>query len=139
MIFPLNEDINKVSIRLKEILNNIHVSGPISMDDLETLSFIKYFFPIQFKEIESLLIYSMGLFHKTGTPKSMRELAYDVHKQLIYDKYSEFFTPVQYNEYSNILSNNVFTFSAPTSTGKSYLFRYLLKNIDYDVLIVLPS
>ena len=29
MIFPLNEDINKVSIRLKEILNNIHVSDQL--------------------------------------------------------------------------------------------------------------
>ena len=139
MIFPLNEDINKVSIELNEILNNIHVFGPTSMDDLETLAFIKFFFPSQFEEIESQLIFSMGLFHKTGHPKSMCELAYDIHKQLIYDKHREFFTPVQDNEYRNILNNNVFTFSAPTSTGKSYLFRYLLKNIDYDVLIILPS
>ncbi len=139
MIFPLNEDITKVSLRLKEILDNIHVSGPISIDDLETLAFIKLFFHSQFEEIESQLIYSMGLFHKTGTPTSMCELAYDIHKQLIHEKYREFFTPVQDNEYSNILSNTVFTFSAPTSTGKSYLFRYLLKNIDYDVLIILPS
>lgn len=139
MIFPLNEDITKVSLRLKEILDNIHVSGPISIDDLETLAFIKLFFHSQFEEIESQLIYSMGLFHKTGTPTSMCELAYDIHKQLIHEKYREFFTPVQDNEYSNILNNSVFTFSAPTSTGKSYLFRYLLKNIDYDVLIILPS
>ena len=49
MIFPLNEDITKVSLRLKEILDNIHVSGPISLDDLETLAFIKLFFHSQFE------------------------------------------------------------------------------------------
>lgn len=139
MIFTSSEDISEVSIKLREILNNVHAKGPISMNDLETLAFVKYFFPPQFEEIESQLIFSMGLFHKTGTPNSMCELAYHIYKELIYEKYGEFFTPIQYNEHNNINNNNVFTFSAPTSTGKSYLFRYLLKNADCDVLIVLPS
>ncbi len=139
MIFTSNEDISEVSIKLREILNNVHTKGPISMNDLETLAFVKYFFPPQFEEIESQLIFSMGLFHKTGTPNSMCELAYHIYKELIYEKCGEFFTPIQYNEHNNINNNNVFTFSAPTSTGKSYLFRYLLRNADCDVLIVLPS
>ena len=32
-----------------------------------------------------------------------------------------------------------FSFSAPTSTGKSFVFRNLIKTADYDVAVIVPS
>ena len=139
MIFKQDEGWNTIREILYDIVNKIHVEGPVDMNDLETLAFVKRFFPENFKEIENQLILYMGLFYKAEQPQSMRELAYDIFKQIIFSQCNEFFSPIQYDEYLKIRNNDVFTFSAPTSSGKSHLFRYLLKYAEYDILIILPS
>ena len=130
MIFKQDEGWNTIREILYDIVNKIHVEGPVDMNDLETLAFVKRFFPENFKEIENQLILYMGLFYKAEQPQSMRELAYDIFKQIIFSQCNEFFSPIQYDEYLKIRNNDVFTFSAPTSSGKSHLFRYLLKYLE---------
>ena len=38
-----------------------------------------------------------------------------------------------------IFNNRCFSFSAPTSSDKSYLFMQLIKNCEKDIVIVVPS
>ena len=49
------------------------------------------------------------------------------------------YTPVQANIVHNISNNKCFSFSAPTSTGKSYVFLNLIKESQHDVVIIVPS
>ena len=84
-------------------------------------------------------MYLLGLFYKISEPKSLAEEFYKVYADLIKDTYGENFTPVQANVYNQIKQNRIFSFSAPTSIGKSYLFRHLIKNYTSDIVIIVPS
>ncbi|ELM3616112.1 DEAD/DEAH box helicase [Aeromonas sobria] len=48
-------------------------------------------------------------------------------------------TPIQASAYRFIKGQQYFSFSAPTSTGKSFLFRKLILECEHDVVIVVPS
>ena len=62
------------------------------------------------------------------------------YKKVIAEKYNKFYTPIQTNLINNILLNKNFSFSAPTSTGKSYVFREIIEDKDKkDVAIIVPS
>ena len=58
---------------------------------------------------------------------------------MIEEETSRQFTPVQASAYKQIQERKFFSFSAPTSSGKSYLFRELIKEYDKDIIIVVPS
>ena len=47
--------------------------------------------------------------------------------------------PVQANIVRKINENKNFSFSAPTSTGKSFVFRNIIENSKNDVVIIVPS
>lgn len=49
------------------------------------------------------------------------------------------FTPIQASAIQNISTNRFFSFSAPTSAGKSFIFKYLLQKEKKDTVIILPS
>lgn len=49
------------------------------------------------------------------------------------------YTPVQYSMDTKIKNNKFFSFSAPTSSGKSFLFMQLIKSCQKDIVIVVPS
>ena len=122
---------------LISILEKIHTIGPTSADDFETLSYIKKFHSTIFEKHESKLMYLLGLFYKTDKPKNMIECVYSILHESIKEHVGHDFTPVQAKTFLGIQSNHVYTFSAPTSTGKSYLFRKIVQNEERDVVIVL--
>ena len=121
------------------ILNDIHKNGPTKSEYFETLALIKKHHPNIFSQYEKKLMYLLGLFYKISEPQSLAEKLYKVYADLIKDNYKESFTPVQASAYNQIQTNRIFSFSAPTSIGKSYLFRHLIKNYTSDIVIIVPS
>lgn len=139
MIVKRNIESSKICEILSEILDRIHKSGPVSQEHFETLSYIKKFYPEEFSKYEKRLLYSIGLFYKVGEPEGIFELAYDTLANAIKYNTHHSYTPIQARQYKDISENKYYSFSAPTSTGKSYLFQDLIKEETRDVIIVLPS
>lgn len=139
MIVKRNEDISQLREQMENILAEIHKNGPVSACHLETLACIKKFYPNIFKDYEHQLMYIMGLFYKTTEPETVFELSYQIYRNAIKESTNFDFTPVQASEIKEIRKNKIFSFSAPTSSGKSFLFRSLLSSVEDDVVIVLPS
>ena len=133
----LNE--NNIKEILVFILNDIHKNGPINSEHFETLALIKKHYPNIFSQFEKKLMYLLGLFYKISEPQSLTEELYKIYADLIKENYRENFTPVQASAYNKINTNRVFSFSAPTSIGKSYLFRHIIKNYTDDIVIIVPS
>lgn len=124
---------------LLNILHKIHIQGPIFPADLELLSYIKLFYPDVFAQHEAKLIYLLGLFYKVDPPQSFLEEVYSIFADTIENKTGNRFTPIQADAYTHISEKIFFSFSAPTSAGKSYLFRELISNTKHDIVIVVPS
>ena len=139
IIQKVKKDKGFAESKLYEILNRIHTEGPIYPHDLEILSYIKFFHDDLFCLHESQLIYFLGLFYKTSAPSTVIEKIYSLYSELIEEETSRQFTPVQASAYKQIQERKFFSFSAPTSSGKSYLFRELIKEYDKDIIIVVPS
>jgi len=124
---------------LKEILFDFHKNGPINNSHLETISYLKAFSPSRFKYYEPRLMYLMGLFYKTDEPESLIELIYNSYANTILENTGHQFTPIQGDAYLSIKKHTNFSFSAPTSAGKSFLFQELIKEIKGDIIIIIPS
>lgn len=124
---------------IKEILFDFHLNGPVNNSHLETLSYLKKYNPEAFKLYEGKLMFLMGLFYKTSEPNSFIEAIYNAYAQTIIEETGHNFTPVQADAYNSIKKYTNFSFSAPTSAGKSYLFQELIKETQGDIIIVLPS
>lgn len=124
---------------IKEILFDFHTYGPIDNGHLESLSYLKKYNPEQFKAYEGKLMFLMGLFYKTSEPNSFIEAIYNAYAQTIIEETGHNFTPVQADAYNSIKKYTNFSFSAPTSAGKSYLFQELIKETKGDIIIILPS
>ena len=122
-----------------DILNRIHTEGPIYAPDFEQLAYLKIFHPNIFAKRESELLYLMGLFYKVEKPKNLFEEVYSIFASAIVDSTGKHFTPVQAEVYKFIQDNIFFSFSAPTSAGKSFLFRELISGAENDIVIVVPS
>lgn len=116
-----NENID--SELIKEILFDFHKFVPIDNSHLETLSYFKKYNPEDFKIYEGKLMFLMGLFYKTSEPNSFIEAIYNAYAQTIIEETGHNFTPVQADAYNSIKKYTNFSFSAPTSAGKSYLFK----------------
>ena len=122
-----------------EILFDFHKYGPIDNSHLESLSYLKKYSPENFKLYESKLMFLMGLFYKTNEPNTFLEAIYNAYAQAILEETGHQFTPVQADAYNSIKKYTNFSFSAPTSAGKSFLFQELIKETKGDIIIVLPS
>ena len=117
----------------------LFTDGSVNTSVLEILSYLKLFQHDFFKEHEIEIIEMMGLFFKKPVSDTFLSLIFaDYHKQ-IKEEYGEDFTPVQVDILKKIRALNSFSFSAPTSTGKSYVFRFLIKDATGDVAIIVPS
>ena len=82
----------------------------------------------------------MALFYKDlSAPKTLKEQVFKMYKDVIFDYFQYTYTPVQVDIATGIDQNRVFSFSAPTSTGKSYLIMNLIRDCDTDVVVVVPS
>ena len=124
---------------LSEIICSMHVEGPVNPFHFEALAYLKRFHADVFNVYESRLISVMGLFYKTNEPSSLLEKVYSIYADTIENETGRKFTPVQASAYKNIEEKKYFSFSAPTSSGKSFLFRELIQKTTGDIVIVLPS
>lgn len=124
---------------LLNIIDDIHQNGPVNAINLEFLAYIKHFYPNEFEKYENLLLQEMGLFYKPLKVSSLKEKIYSLYADTIREKTGCVYTPVQAHMNSKISKNKYFSFSAPTSSGKSYLFMQLIKNCEKDIVIVVPS
>lgn len=132
-------DGHDIEVEIKGLISKIHSKGPIHAVDLEMLSYAKKNHGNVFIKYESQLLYVLGQFYKPLIPSNFIEKIYDLYSQEIANETGEFFTPVQARIFKQINSTKYFSFSAPTSAGKSYLFRTLIKQEKKDIVIVVPS
>lgn len=113
--------------------------GSVDTTVLEVLSYLKVFQPNFFADHENNIIEMMGLYFKQPKQNSFVGLIFSDYGNYIKETYGENFTPVQANILKKIQTMHTFSFSAPTSTGKSFVFRELIKKASYDVVVVVPS
>ncbi|ENM5732135.1 DEAD/DEAH box helicase [Vibrio mimicus] len=138
MINDLISGINIDNV-LGECLYEIHSKGPQSALVFEKLAYVKKFHHEKFNKYENKLISAIGLFYKIENPKSIFEEFYSIYSESIKDEVGHSFTATQASAFRGIKNNRYFSFSAPTSSGKSYLFREIIKSTNKDILIVVPS
>lgn len=133
--------LNKINIEelLQTTINHIFYYGPCDSEDLEKLSYIKIYHPTIFRKYEKSILYSMGLFFKKIEPQSLKDIVFELYKINIKNSLKDNYTPVQAKILKYISSNKNFSFSSPTSTGKSFVFRHLVSEYKNDVVIIVPS
>lgn len=113
--------------------------GPKSVSVLEAICYLKVFQPTFFETIENEIIQLMGVFFKPSAPSSFPSLIFSIFQSAIKNDLGNAFTPTQVDILSKLKSNRFFSFSAPTSTGKSYIFRQLIKDSSADAVVIVPS
>lgn len=124
---------------LNRLLTEIHAEGPVRQESLEALAYIKKFHPQTMLTNESTLMYLLGLFYKTSTPNDLLSLSYQIYQSTIEEDTRSTLTPVQASITNKIAEHKFFSFSAPTSTGKSHVLRKLIFSTNNDIAIILPS
>ncbi|MHC1694138.1 MAG: DEAD/DEAH box helicase [Eubacteriales bacterium] len=117
----------------------LFAEGPTSTTVLEILSYLCIFQPEYFATIQKEVLGLMGVFFKDPTPISLQSALFEIYHRYIQDKYKQDYTPVQASIVNLIEKNKNFSFSAPTSTGKSFVFRNIIENANRDVVIIVPS
>lgn len=131
-----SEDIEDV---VSYVLDRIYKNGPVSTTDMEILSYLKLYKPEEFKIHQERVLNYMGVFYKDVEPQTLKEVVFRQYRRHISEKFQHTYTPVQARIISEIKSNKCFSFSAPTSTGKSYVFMNLIRESKNDIVIVVPS
>ncbi|AEA44121.1 DEAD/DEAH box helicase [Fluviicola taffensis] len=124
---------------LKMILMRIHSQGPIEASDFEKLAYAKKFHADIFSRYEQMLLNFVGLFYKASKPNNLLGEVYSIMADSIELETGNRFTPVQADAFKKIRDNVYFSFSAPTSAGKSYLFREMINRYYGDIVIMVPS
>lgn len=124
---------------IERAIGEFHSAGPVNPATLEKLTLIKKYHGDVFSQYETKLLSVMGLFYKLDEPRSFLEAIYKNLGETIEEQYGHPFTPMQASAYKSISEKHFYSFSAPTSTGKSHLFRELIKEYDNDIIIVVPS
>lgn len=111
-------------------INNIYRYGPIEVSDLEVLTYISIYNKEYFdKNIDKVLNF-MGIFYKQNFQSTtLEEVVFGQYRKHIKDIYNEYYTPVQSQILYNIENKNCYSFSAPTSTGKSFVFLLVDKRV----------
>jgi len=138
MLTKINSAETAEEILLK-LLDKIHSEGPCDTSDFELLAYVKERYYDVFLRYEKKLLYTIGLFYKTDNPESVLEKVYSLYSSVIEKSFGRRFTPIQADVYMRIKDKRYFSFSAPTSTGKSYLFQEIIKEYTEDMVIVVPS
>ena len=117
----------------------IFKNGPVDTAVLEIVSYLKLFQSSFFKDFEAEIVETMGLFFKKASPTNLQSLVFKMYSQYIKEEYGSEYTPMQVDILKRINHEQYFSFSAPTSTGKSFIFRHLIQTSDNDVVVVVPS
>ncbi len=128
---------------LDEIFNyaksKLFIEGPTSTTVLEILSYLNIFAPEYFENVQNEILEVMGVFYKKPQATSLQSTIFNMYGEYIKEKYKARYTPVQANIVRKISEYKNFSFSAPTSTGKSFVFRNLIESSKKDVVIIVPS
>lgn len=138
LIYNIKNKINN-KILIEKCIDDIFINGSINLSTLEILSYIKIFDSELFAKYENSILLKMGLFFKPTKAENFDDLVFNILKDSIKDTTNKFFTPIQNDIIGKIQNSKCFSFSSPTSTGKSHIFRYLLDTTDKDVVVIVPS
>lgn len=121
-------------------INNIYRKGPIEISDLEILTYISIYNKEFFDENLDKVLNFMGIFYKKNFKSTtLEELIFGQYRKYIKDVFNEYYTPVQSQILHKIENKKCYSFSAPTSTGKSFVFLKKIKESQNDVVIIVPS
>lgn len=121
------------------VKSEIYRNGPNSAEVLEIISYLKLFQSEFIKKDEQEIIEMMGLFFKNPKINSLIGSVFDIYHQHLKDEFEDDYTPMQADIIRKIQNLQYFSFSAPTSTGKSFIFRHLISGCSNDVVVIVPS
>ena len=124
---------------LNDLMDRLFAYGPTDPVDLELLTYIKIYHPALFSRHEKSILMTMGLFFKDTGIQSFRDVVFDIYKKGIIADYDHCYTPIQAKMIKSISENKHFSFSSPTSTGKSFVFRHIVQRFTNDIVIIVPS
>ena len=128
-----------VSHIIEYVIRNIYKSGPQEITDMEILCYLSVYQKETFERYQNRILKYMGLCYKNVATESLPEVIFGMYSKHIKDNYNYAYTPVQASIVDGIEGNKCFSFSAPTSTGKSYVFRNIIMESQKDIVIVVPS
>ncbi len=124
---------------LEHLVKIIFESGSNDPALIEVLSHYKLAKPNMFEFYEHSLLNYMGLFYKRSKATTLRDLIMKMYGETLKKKYGTYITPVQANMMSAINEKRIFSFSAPTSSGKSYVIKMLIEKTRTNIAVILPS
>ena len=136
--------INNISVEtapdvLEKCFQQLYRKGPVDGRDLEEIAYCKLYFPEIFNAYEQKILLAMGMFYKTNAPETLFEKALNIYREAINDQYGHYYTPDQTLIRKNIAESLYYSFSAPTSSGKSHVFRDLIEEATEDIVVIVPS
>ena len=132
-----NENIQEI---FSYAINNIYKYGPVEISDLEILTYINIYHKDYFDENLNKVLNFMGIFYKDNFKSTtLEEVIFGQYRKHIKDIFDDYYTPVQSQILHKIENKKCYSFSAPTSTGKSFVFLKKIKESLNDVVIVVPS
>ncbi|MBQ2883377.1 MAG: DEAD/DEAH box helicase [Alphaproteobacteria bacterium] len=121
------------------VIKNIYQEGPKEATFMEILCYLAIYQEETFVRYQNQILRYMGLNYKNITSETLPEIVFGMYAKHIEDNYKYSYTPVQASIVDGIEQNKCFSFSAPTSTGKSYVFRNIIMDSCKDIVIVVPS
>ena len=130
------DDISKI---IQYVIHDIYENGPIDGTSMEILCYLAIYQPQEFEKWKNRILKYMGVYYKKIKTDYFTEIVFGMYEKHIEEVFNNSYTPVQANMVSEIEENKCFSFSAPTSTGKSYVFRHLIRNSKNDIVVVVPS
>jgi len=138
-IFKIIETEAGAEALIIECVQELFKEGGVKFSTLEALAHIKEMHTGLFEKYEQQILVRLGLFFKNPTITTFEDNVFKIYKEYIEGEYEKAFTPIQADVIGKIKSNKFFSFSSPTSTGKSHIFRYLISTIEKDMVIIVPS
>jgi hypothetical protein len=124
---------------LSNLVEQLHLNGPVSSDILEDVALYKEFHAKSFALVEQRIISAMGLFYKIQEPGDLYTLMMSAVGDGYKEQYGKTLTPVQASVRRAVEDNQFISISAPTSAGKSYSIRDFIAEQDGDAVVIVPS
>ncbi len=124
---------------LSNLLEQLHINGPVSSNILEDVALYKEFHPKLFASVEQRIISTMGLFYKIQKPEDLYSLMMSAVGDGYKKQYGKSLTPVQVSVRRAVDDNQFISISAPTSAGKSYSIRDFISQQNGDAVVIVPS
>lgn len=130
---------NNIDETFNYVLDNLYIKGPVSTTDMEILSYLNIYHSEKFAIHKDAILNYMALFYKSTDRNTLKDAVFGQYRKYIIEELHKEYTPIQASIVKGITNNKCFSFSAPTSTGKSYVFMNEILKCNNDVVIVVPS